>query len=157
MSIAPTLRTYLANKHIDYDLVEHHATDSSERTAAECRIPGDRLAKGVVLRTSEGYAVAVLPASCRLRHGDLKGAFGRDCTLASEHELDQLFPDCAHGAVPPLGESYGLDVLVDDRLAEQPDVYLEGGDHATLVHMSQAQFAKLMTNARRGHFTDRAP
>jgi Ala-tRNA(Pro) deacylase len=156
MSIAPTLRTYLASKHIDYDLVEHRATDSSERTAAECRIPADRLAKGVVLRTSEGYMLAVLPASCRLRHEDLKGAFGRDCTLASEHELDQLFPDCAHGAVPPFGESYGLDVLVDDRLTEQPDVYLESGDHATLVHMSQAQFVKLMANARHGSFADRA-
>jgi Ala-tRNA(Pro) deacylase len=155
MSIAPTLRTYLASKHVDYDLVEHQATDSSERTAAESRIPADRLAKGVVLRTNEGYVVVVLPASCRLRHGDLRGAFGRDCTLASEHELDQLFPDCAHGAVPPLGESYGLDVLVDDRLTEQPDVYLESGDHATLVHMSQVQFAKLMASAQHGRFADR--
>jgi Ala-tRNA(Pro) deacylase len=156
MSIAPTLRTYLASKHIDYDLVEHQATDSSERTAAECRIPADRLAKGVVLRTNEGYVLVVVPASCRLRHGDLRGAFGRDSTLASEHELDQLFPDCAHGAVPPVGESYGLDMLVDERLDEQPDVYLESGDHATLVHMSQAQFAKLMAHARHGSFADHA-
>jgi len=155
MSIAPTLQSYLASKHIDYDLIAHQATDSSERTAAECRIPADRLAKGVVLRISEGYMVVVLPASCRLRHGDLKEAFGRDCTLASEHELDQLFPDCAHGAVPPLGESYGLDVLLDDRLAAQPDVYLESGDHATLVHVNQAQFARLMANARHGCFADR--
>ena len=156
MPIAPTLQTYLARKHIDYDLVEHQKTDSSERTAAESRIPADRLAKGVVVRTGEGYFLVVVPASCRLRHGDLKGAFGRDCTLASEHELDQLFPDCAHGAVPPLGESYGLDVLLDDRLAEQPDVYLESGDHATLVHVNQAQFARLMANARHGCFADRA-
>ena len=156
MSIAPTLQTYLANKHIVYDLIAHAATDSSARTVDECQIPANRLAKGVVLRTAEGYVLVVLPASCRLRRGDLRGALGRDCTLASEHELDQLFPDCAHGAVPPLGESYGLDVLVDDQLAGQPDVYLESGDHATLVHMSQAQFAKLMTNARQGCFADRA-
>jgi Ala-tRNA(Pro) deacylase len=155
MSIAPTLQSYLANKRIDYELVEHQATDSSVRTATESRISADRLAKGVVLRTSDGYIVAVLPASCRLRHRDLRGALGRECTLASEHELDQLFPDCAHGAVPPLGESYGLDVLVDDRLAEQPDVYLESGDHATLVHVSQAEFGKLMANARQICFGDR--
>jgi Ala-tRNA(Pro) deacylase len=152
VSIARTLQTYLDSKHVVYDLIEHQATASSERTVAECRIPPDRLAKGVVLRIGEGYVLAVIPASCRLPRGDLKQAFGRDCTLASEHELDQLFPDCAHGAVPPFGENYGLDVLVDDRLAEPPDVYLESGDHATLVHMSQAQFAELMAHAQHGCF-----
>ena len=68
-------------------------------------------------------------------------------------EIRQLFPDCALGAVPPVGEAYELDVIVDDSIQEQPDVYLEGGDHATLVHMDQAQFARLMAEARHGRFS----
>ena len=36
---------------------------------------------------------------------------------------------------------------------EQPEVYLEGGDHATLVHMSHAQFASLTATARHGSFS----
>jgi Ala-tRNA(Pro) deacylase len=55
--------------------------------------------------------------------------------------------------VPAVGECYGLDVIVDDSIQERPDVYLEGGDHMTLVHMDRAQFARLMSEARHGRFS----
>jgi Ala-tRNA(Pro) deacylase len=156
MSIAPTLQRYLASQHIDYDLVAHQATLSSMHTAGACQIPADRLAKGVVLRTGEGYVLAVLPACHRLRRSDLTGRFGKACALATEHELDQLFPDCVHGAVPAIGECYGLDVIVEDRMRDAPEVYFEAGDHATLVHLSQMQFARLTAHAPHGHFTSAA-
>jgi Ala-tRNA(Pro) deacylase len=153
VSIAPTLQKFFARRHVDYDLVAHAVTLSSSATAGACRIPVDRLAKGVVLRTGDGYVLAVLPACHRLRRGDLRARFGKNCALATEHELDQLFPDCAHGAVPPVAECYGLDVILDDSMREQPEIYFEGGDHASLVHMSQLQFARLMANAPHGRFT----
>jgi len=73
--------------------------------------------------------------------------------LASEGEIEGLFEDCARGAVPAVGECYGLDTVIDDSLDEQPDVYFEGGDHATLVHMSHAQFANLTAAARHASFS----
>ena len=73
--------------------------------------------------------------------------------MADESEIKPLFPDCALGAVPAIGECYDLDVIVDDSIQEQPDVYLEGGDHTTLIHISQAQFVRLMSGARRGRFS----
>ena len=68
-------------------------------------------------------------------------------------EIDQLFRDCAHGAVPPFGECYGLDVIVDDSIQEQPEVYMESGDHETLLHMNHAQFALLNAHAQHGRFS----
>ena len=44
-------------------------------------------------------------------------------------------------------------MIVDDSIQAQPDVYLEGGDHATLIHISQAQFSRLMSGARHGRFS----
>jgi Ala-tRNA(Pro) deacylase len=152
MAIALTLQKYLADEHIDYDVIAHEPTMSSTRTAEACHIPGDRLAKGIVLRGRKGYVLAILPASHRIRLADLRTELGEDVALATEDEIDQLFRDCAHGAVPPIGECYGLDVLLDDSISEQPEVYLEGGDHATLVHMSHAQFARLTADARHGRF-----
>jgi Ala-tRNA(Pro) deacylase len=155
MSIAPTLQRYLDHKSIEYDLIAHAPTTSSAPTAEACHISGDRLAKAVVVRTRNGYVLAVLPASHHIRSPDLKTQLGEDYRLANEHELDQLFQDCAPGAVPPVGECYGLDVVVEDSIREQPEVYLEGGDHVTLVHMSQAQFGRLVEGAPHGHFSVR--
>ena len=47
------------------------------------------------------------------------------------------FTDCAHGAVPAIGECYGLDVIVDETIDKQPEIYFEGGDHTTLVRMTR--------------------
>lgn len=153
MAIAPTLQTYLASKSIEYDVISHEPTMSSASTAEACHIPGDRLAKGVVLRDANGFVLAILPASHHVRLSDLRERLGFDVALATEQEIDQLFKDCAHGAVPPAGECYGLDVIVDDSLDDQPEIYLEGGDHATLVHMTHAQFARLTGDAWHGRFS----
>ena len=153
MAIALTLERYLDTKHVKYDVIAHEPTNSSRQTAEACHIPGDRLAKAVLLRDEVGYALAVLPASHHIRLSELRRQFGDDVDLASEREIADLFQDCVRGAIPVLGECYGLDVVVDDSIEEQPEVYFEGGDHATLVHMSHAQFAGLTATARRGCFS----
>lgn len=150
MAIALTLERYLDTKHVKYDVIAHEPTNSSMQTAEACHIPGDRLAKAVLLRDEVGYALAVLPASHHIRLSELRRQFGDDVELATEREIADLFQDCVRGAIPVLGECYGLDVVVDDSIEEQPDVYFEGGDHATLVHMSHAQFAGLTATARHG-------
>jgi len=152
MAIAPTFQKYLTTKNVAYDVVAHEPTKSSMRTAEACRVPGDYVAKAVVLRDEYGYVLAILPAS-HIRLQDLRMQLGLDVDLATEHEIEELFQDCVLGAIPPVGECYGLDTVVDDSIEEQPEVYLEGGDHATLVHMSHAQFASLTATARHGSFS----
>jgi len=155
MSIAPTLQRYLTAADIQYDVILHNPTTSSERTAEACRISGDRLAKAIVLRRDAGYMLAVLPASRHLRISDLRNQLGDDVEMAKEAEIDPLFPDCVPGAVPPLG--YALPVVVDDSIEAQPEIYMEAGDHETLIHMSHAQFAHLTESARHGRFSEKLP
>jgi Ala-tRNA(Pro) deacylase len=152
MAIAPILQKHL-DRNVTYDVLTHDPTMSSTRTAQACHVSGDRLAKAIVLRHDGRYLLAVLPATHHVRLADLKTQIGDDVGLADEDEIKRLFPDCAPGAVPPIGEAYELDVIVDDSIQAQPDVYLEGGDHTTLVHMDQAQFTRLMAEARHGRFS----
>ena len=155
MTIAPTLKSYL-DQNVIYDVITHDPTLSSLRTAQAGHIPGGCLAKGIVLRTGDGFMLAVLPASRRIQLSELRTLVGDDVDLADEQDVAELFQDCALGAVPPVGKCYGLDVIVDDSIQEQPEVYLEGGDHQTLVHMNQAQFARLMADARHARFSAHA-
>jgi Ala-tRNA(Pro) deacylase len=153
MTIAPTLQRYLADHEVAYDLVPHQPTESSLGTAGACHIPTDRLAKAVLFRDPVSYWLAVVPASRRIRLPDLKNEIGEPVDLASEEEIAEVFRDCAHGAVPPVGPCYRLDVIVDESIKRQPDLYFEGGDHQTLVHLSQSEFARLNPHARHGRFS----
>ena len=69
--------------------------------------------------------------------------------LATEEEISELFPDCDLGAVPPVPEAYAVDAFVDESFDTQPDIYLEGGDHRSLVHMSGEAFRSIMQDVRR--------
>ena len=156
MAIAPTLQKYLTTENIAYDEIPHDLTMSSMRTAEAAHISGDRLAKGIVLRRDNGYMLAVMPASHHLRMSDLKAALGEKVDMANEAEVNELFSDCANGAVPAVGKCYGLDLIVDDSIETQPDIYIEAGDHLTLLHLTQAQFARLTADALHGRFSARA-
>jgi Ala-tRNA(Pro) deacylase len=149
MAIAPTLAKYLAAKNVKYDVLP----PASLRSATPWRVPGDRLAKAVLLRDATGYALAVLPASHHIRLSELKRQFGDDVEFAKEHEIVELFDDCVGGAVPAVGECYGLELMVDEDLSAKPDVYFDAGDRASLVHMTGAEFAALTRTARLGHFS----
>jgi Ala-tRNA(Pro) deacylase len=155
MPLAAALQQYLTNRKIGYDLILHDETPSSTRTARACHVPGDCLAKGVLLRDRRGYLLAVLPSSHQLRLEDLRHELGRGVELADEAELATVFRDCKRGAVPPVGACYGLDVIIDKSLDEQPEIYFEAGDHATLVHVNQEQFAKLVGRACHWRFSIR--
>lgn len=153
MSIAPTLQKYLTAENIEYVEIPHELSMTSTRTAEACHISGDRLAKGIVLRRDGGYMLAVVPASHHVRLSELRTTLGDKVEMADETEINQLFGDCAHGAVPAIGKCYGLDIIVDDSIEAQPEIYMEAGDHETLLHLSRAQFTRLTSDAMHGRFS----
>jgi len=153
MALAPTLQKYLTDRGVTYDVVPHELTMSSHDTVEASHVAADRLAKGILLRDRQGFWLAVLPASRHVLVADLRTELGDRVGLASEDEVSAVFRDCARGAIPPFGECYGLDVIVDSSLDQQPELYCEGGDHMTLVRLSQAEFARLNSQARHGAFT----
>ncbi len=153
MAIAMTVQQYLSKNGIEYDTVSHPPTQSSMETAQSSHVKSDRIAKGVLLRTEDGYLLAVLPASHHIRLGELRTWLNESMELASEEEITDLFTDCELGAVPAVGAAYGLDVVIDDNLAMQRDVYFEGGDHTTLVHLTADNFRKVLGDAPHTEFS----
>ncbi len=151
MGIAMTMHEFLEDSYVPYDTATHRRTGSSAKTAEVSHVSGNTLAKGVLLKWDGGYLLAVLPAS---RHVDLKkigGMVGGRVELASEDETASLFPDCDEGAVPIFGVPYKLASVVDEDLMCCGDVYFEGGDHRTLVHVTGESFEHLMYGMPRGH------
>lgn len=147
MTMATRLQRYLDDTGIHYDLLPHAPSHDSAGSARNALIPESQLAKAVVLEDDEGYLIAVVPASRKVELDRVRENCGRPMTLATEPELRELFRDCEFGAIPALGQAYGLNVLWDDSLASCDDVYFEAGDHADLVHVTGSDFQRLMGNA----------
>jgi Ala-tRNA(Pro) deacylase len=154
MNVAPRVQDYLAARQTAYDVLSHARTGSSAQTARAAHVPADGLVKGVVVKDDAGYVLAVLPASRHVVLSQLARALHRlPLQLADEAEFTALFSDCDRGALPPLGGIYGLPMMVDEAVDEQPEVYFEAGDHEHLVHMTQAEFYRLTSGAPRARFS----
>lgn len=153
MAMANSIEQYLIKNRIPYDVMTHAPTEYSMATAQAAGVPADCLAKSVVLCDERGYLVAVIPATHHLHLGRLRRQLARTVRLATEAEMHSLFSDCIGGAVPPLGSAYGLDVIVDDSLNDQAEIFFEGGDHQELIHVSGGDFQRMLPDAMHGRFS----
>lgn len=152
MSISATVRNYLETSNAAYQLVSHPRTYTSTETAEAAHVPGDFLVKSVVVRGNGDYALVLLPSTHRIDLGALHERLGHLFGLADEPDIRRIFSDCETGSVPPFGQMYGLEVLVDDSLLERDEIYFEGGDHEELVQVSGDDFGRLIGAATHGSF-----
>ena len=138
MAIAITLKEYLRDAGISYELLTHSPTGDSRQTAEIAHIPDELLAKAVLLEDEDGrYLLAILPANRHIDLGKLRQQYKLHLELAPEKELQEVFDDCTPGAVPPMGEAYGINVMLDRSLEDCPDIYFEGGDHTRHQHKNR--------------------
>lgn len=153
MAIAASVKKFLAQNSVDYDMVSHPHTGSSHETAQASQVRDDHIAKAVIVKDASGYAMVVVPASHWVEMKHLRKELGRDLQLVAEDELAKLFADCEPGAIPPLGPAYHIETFLDEALTTLANVYFEAGDHEHLVHTSGDNFKNLLSGVRRGHFS----
>ena len=152
MSIAETVRAYLESQGVEYQLIPHSPAGTSSETAEHAHVPGRSFAKSVVVEGGDHCAVVVVPATDHIHLGELRRELGRTYALATEEEVQALFADCDPGSVPPFGQAYGIDVLVDAGLLKLTRVFVESGDRAALLAIPGEQFRRLMKDARKGRY-----
>ena len=153
MGMAITLQEYLDELGISYDLVAHTPTDTSLETAQAAHVPGDSLVKSVLLKDEQDYVMAIVPSTYHVQFSDLASKFHRRLELVPEAELASIFTDCELGAIPPIGHAYAIDMIVDNKLLDRDDLYIEAGDHESLVHIKNDDFKRLVRNSPCSDFT----
>ena len=154
MGVAATVEKYLKAKRINFTLLEHEYCEGTYNTARVARIDDQCLAKGVLLRDEDfHYTLCVLPTRNKILRHTLNQIFDRHMELVDEEELAAIFKDCAEGAIPALGEAYGLDVIWDEKLLGVEEIYIEAGDHRHLIRLKQPDFALLMSNKLYDNFS----
>ncbi|MCH8208222.1 MAG: hypothetical protein IIA62_04070 [Nitrospinae bacterium] len=55
-----------------------------------------------------------------------------------------MFPDCDVGAMPPLGNLYGMEVFAAEVLSENDEIAFNAGTHSEIVKMAYEDFKALV-------------
>lgn len=155
MGIALSLKQYLEGHGAPYEVMAHERTVRSSATAKVSSVSERNLAKGVLIKYRGGFFLAVLPASRHVHLDALGEWFQQPVALATEAEVARIFSDCEPGSVPPVAAAYGLSAVMDDSLEGFDDIYFEGGDHTSLVHLKGVEYSRLMAGVPHAHISSR--
>lgn len=138
------LREFLDGSGVKYVAIQHSPAYTAQEIAALAHVPGNELAKTVMVKLDGTMAMAVLPASCSVNFDLLEDVSGAvTAELAGEDEFRGMFPECEVGAMPPFGNLYDMPVYVDERLSEDEEIAFNAGTHKELVKLAYADFERL--------------
>jgi len=139
------LREFLDTHQIKYSTIEHSPAYTAQEIAASSHTPGKELAKSIIVKIDGKVVITVLPASYRINFDRLKQATGaKQVELATEREFEDLFPDCQPGAMPPFGNLYDMDVLVDKSLVDDEEIAFNACNHHELIRLAFEDFTNLV-------------
>ncbi len=126
---------YLREHHLPYVHSTHVRAISAQRFAAAEHVPGDRIAKPVVVSIDGKLALAVVSATQRVDTEELRRALGaKKVELAPETTFQERFAGCEVGAEPPL-RLFGLQLYVDAALARARRIVMRGGTHEDAIEL----------------------
>ena len=147
MSTSITVRRYLDKHDVRYATAAYSCDTASVFQAGEENIEAQQIAKAVILKDLRGLMMAVLPGPNDLNIEALNRQLHRNLQPAEPIDYQSVFADCTPGIIPPLGEAYGFETVVDDGLLDQDLIYFVSGNNNELVRISGYDFQLLQSNA----------
>ncbi len=120
------IQSYLLHHRVPFRSILHRPQSSASRRAGSIGIPGDRVAKAVLVHTWDRVVLAVLPSTRWVLLGALAELLNVErIRLATILEVAEIFKDCERGAIPPFGRYYGIEMVVDTSLAGVNELLVE--------------------------------
>ena len=144
MKCRERMEKYLRENGVGFQVETHDQAFTMQEVAAALHVPGNQVAKVVIVCADKEKVMLVLPAPYRMNVDLVRDMVGANkVRLAKEEEFADLFPDCATGAMPPFGNLYGVPIYVDRSMAEEPDMVFRIGTHRETMKITYADFIRL--------------
>lgn len=141
-----TLKAFLDDQHVKYVTIQHSIAYTAQETAESAHIPGNEMAKTVMVLLDDRMAMAVLRAPDKVDLKRLRDAAGaKNAEFASETQFQGLFPGVDVGAMPPFGNLYDMPVYVEESLTHDRRIAFNAGSHSELMQLAYEDFARLVT------------
>lgn len=140
-----TLTKFLDDNKVKYVTIRHSIAYTAQQIAESAHIPGDEMAKTVMVKLDDRMAMAVLRGTDKVDLDLLRGAAGvKHAELATEVQFQGSFPGVELGAMPPFGNLYDMPVYVDEALAKDERIAFNAGTHSELIQLDYADFERLV-------------
>lgn len=119
---------YLERKGVPFEAISHEKTYTTIDEARALGIEADAVVKTLLLDTSSGHALAVIPGDRRLDMRLVEEVVGdKHAHLATEQEIERDLPGIELGSLPPLGGLLKMHAYVDPEVLQHETIVFAAG------------------------------
>ncbi len=149
-SVSKQIVELLKNNDCWFESFEHEPVRTSEE-ASKVRT-GYTLhqgAKALIVRvkkseTDKKFIMLVFPADLKFDNKKVKKIFNaKDLRFATQEEISDLTSGVQIGGVPPFGNLFNLEVVVDPKLFENEKIIFNAGDRRFSIAMKSKDYKKI--------------
>lgn len=150
--VTKEIQNLLTQNNYWFETFEHKPVRTSQE-AAKIRdgYTFHQGAKALIVRIklskkNKRFVMLVFPADLRFDDQKVKELFGaKDIRFATEEEVFFLTNGVQIGGVPPLGNLFNLEVIVDPELFEQEKIIFNAGDRRFSIGMKSKDYKRLVS------------
>lgn len=163
--LSKTIKTFLDKNKIKYEPMEHRTVYTALDKAATLKVKPAMVGKTVIVSLdSKNYAIGLIPANKNLDKQKVLGAFNKLRQRAKEKKYKKIdfatekwmkanIKGVKVGATPPLEILYKLPFFIDNALAKQTKIIVNGGEYELSLKLAPASLIKLDPKTIKGSFS----
>ena len=136
------LRELLDRNNVTYKVITHDRVYTSEEAARIRGVPLHSGVKAMIVKSSEGFFLILVPGDMRVDFEKIKGRVGK-AKLAGPEEVFRV-TGCEVGSVHPFGPLFGLQVFMDRRVLDSETVNFNAGMHEVSINMSPKDMTEII-------------
>ncbi|MBI5358222.1 hypothetical protein HZB69_01160 [Candidatus Amesbacteria bacterium] len=143
MSVYEKIIQLLQDNKIEYQSLEHEPTPTCEDSARVRGTSMDMGAKALICFADKKPILIVLPCSTKLDVKSFKNLFGvKDLRFATSDEVTSL-TGLQIGAIPPLGNLFGMPTYIEKSLGTNESVAFNAGDRCKSIIMRYSDYERV--------------
>jgi Ala-tRNA(Pro) deacylase len=140
MTVFERIESWLKESGVPFTVLRHEPVFTSEQAAAARGVPLASGAKALVLKASEQFVMAIVPADRKLENKKARESLGvKSFRFADRAEVERL-TGLQPGSIPPFGSLFQLPTVCDPALADNTSINFNAGDHSISVQMAYADY-----------------
>lgn len=144
MSLSAEIQPRLRRLAVNYDVLPHQPTSSLEQSAICLNIDPKSITRTIALIDNQGPVLVVLPISYVLDFKLLNQTLGRELRLAKTEEIETDLQGYDKGLIPPLSNMTDIQMMYDEALLYNSEIYFEVGKHDCFIRIPADSFKNLI-------------
>jgi len=153
MPVPKKIINLLEKTKVKYEIIQHKTVFTAFDKSRTLKVSEKKVGKTVILKINNSLVFVLIQSNKNLDFKKIKKKLkGEKIKLASEKLIKNRIKGVKVGAIPPFGNLWKCQTLVDNSIKKEKEIILNGGDWNLSIKIATKDLKKLIPDLIFGSF-----